>query len=102
LLLDSGFERCDGRIAFGVESAPADTVLKRIVAGFQLERNRKIEIDSENFSFSAGESVRLFFSYRHTPSLVESLLAANELIVLDQWITSSQEEGVFLATRKLP
>jgi uncharacterized SAM-dependent methyltransferase len=101
-LLDSGFERGDGQIRFVIEDDPANTGLKRIVAHFQLERNREIEIESEKFTFSPGESIRLFFSYRHTSSLVDSLLTANGLILLDQWMTSSQEEGVFLVTRKSP
>jgi hypothetical protein len=47
-----------------------------------------------------GESIRLFFSYRHTPALVWALLAQHRLKVLDQWITQSEEEGIFLCRRK--
>jgi uncharacterized SAM-dependent methyltransferase len=50
----------------------------------------------ESFEFLAGESIRLFFSYRHTPESVRSLLAQEGLRVLDQWVTPSEEEGIFL------
>ena len=46
-----------------------------------------------------GESIRLFYSWRHTPALVQASLEQHHLRVLDQWITHSGEEGVFLACR---
>jgi hypothetical protein len=41
----------------------------------------------------------LFFSYRYTPDRVRLALAAHGLQVLEQWITLSGEEGVFLCRR---
>jgi hypothetical protein len=55
-----------------------------------------VRIDSETFDFKAGDSVRLFFSYRHTPDLLKQILASSELQISSQWITNSEEEGVFL------
>ena len=57
------------------------------------------QVDAERFQFPAGEAIRLFFSWRHTPALVRSLLSQHGLSVLDQWITRSGEEGVFLVSR---
>jgi uncharacterized SAM-dependent methyltransferase len=98
-LLDLGFEAEDGRLEFGVEAAAPDSGLKRITARFHLDRSRQILVDSARFEFSPGESIRLFFSCRHTPGLVRTQLAARGLQVLEQWLTDSGEEGVFLVSR---
>jgi uncharacterized SAM-dependent methyltransferase len=57
-------------------------------------------VEGEDFEFHAGERIRLFFSYRHTPELVKKLLRAHKLTVLEQWVTKSEEEGVFLCRRE--
>jgi uncharacterized SAM-dependent methyltransferase len=93
-LLDLGVERGDGNLEFSVEDASSG--LKRIAANFKFTRSRKIQVGSETFAFSAGETIRLFFSYRHTPELIRSLLVPHGINVLDQWITKSGDEGVFL------
>ena len=98
-LLDLGVERTDGALRFVVENDPAGFGLKRVAAYFQFLRSRDICVDTEKFEFQAGEQVRLFFSYRHTPALVRALLGQHGLRVYDQWITKSEEEGVFLAGR---
>ena len=53
-------------------------------------------MDGERFVFKAGEMIRLFFSYRYTPELVRKILVRHGLEVCGQWITRSEEEGVFL------
>ena len=122
-LLDLGVERNDGEIHFKTEtcssrcekaptfrsisakkkqrlltSSPTMEAfeLKRIVAGFQFTRSRRIEVDNEVFGFRARDTIRLFFSYRYTPLLVRKLLGRHGLEVREQWITKSEEEGVFL------
>jgi L-histidine N-alpha-methyltransferase len=92
-LFDLGVESGDGELRFAIEDVNG---LKRIVARFHFNRSRKIAVDDEQFEFRAGESIRLFFSYRYTPDLVRTFLARHGLNVLDQWITQSEEEGVFL------
>jgi uncharacterized SAM-dependent methyltransferase len=96
-LLDLGVEREDGSMRFVVED---DAGLKRIAAHFHFDRARKIRVEGEDFEFHAGERIRLFFSYRHTPELVKKLLRAHKLTVLEQWVTKSEEEGVFLCRRE--
>ena len=98
-LLDLGVEGGDGTLEFRIEEAPPGSGLKRVAAHFEFQRSRQIEVDEQRFEFRVGESVRLFFSYRHTPGLVRSMLAEYGLRVLDQWITRSEEEGVFLVGR---
>lgn len=98
-LLDLGVERGDGTLRFGVEDGPAGSGLKRVAANFHFERARPIAIEDEKFTFQAGETFRLFFSYRHTPAKAEMLLAQHGMTVLNQWVAPSEEEGVFLCRR---
>ena len=97
-LLDLGVQRGDGELRFAIE--PGGLGLKRVVALFHFTRARRVEIESETFPFRRGESIRLFFSYRYTPALARKALASHGLKVLAQWITQSEEEGVFLCRRK--
>jgi len=99
-LLDLGVETTDGELRFTIEDDAAGQGLKRITARFHFARQRRVEVEGETFEFKPGESIRLFFSYRHTPQLVRSLLGDHGIQVLDQWITKSEEEGVFLCRRK--
>ena len=98
-LLDLGIERMDGELRFAIEDQSAPVQLKRIAAHFHFIRDRLIEVDSQRFQFSPGESIRLFFSYRHTPAHVRSLLDQYGLKVFDEWVTPSEEEAVFLVSR---
>lgn len=95
-LLDLGVERSDGELRFSIED---DSELKRITARFHFTRARLLEVDGERIEFRAGEAVRLFFSYRHTPDRVRATLAAHRLTVQAEWISRSEEEGVFLVCR---
>jgi uncharacterized SAM-dependent methyltransferase len=100
-LLDLGVQADDGELRFAIEDDPAGSGLKRVTASFWFVRPREIQVDAQRFEFPADDSIRLFFSWRHTPALVRSLLAEHGLSVLDQWITKSGEEGVFLVSRKV-
>lgn len=95
-LFDLGVESRDGELRFVVEDVKG---LKRVVARFHFVRSRTIAVEDEQFEFRAGESIRLFFSYRYTPELVRKELEQHGLNVIDQWITKSEEEGVFLCRR---
>jgi uncharacterized SAM-dependent methyltransferase len=94
-LIDLDVGHNDGGLRFKIEDDRANG-LKRIVAGFHFTRARRIEVDGERFDFHAGENIRLFFSYRYTPKRVRKVLTHFGLEVCDQWITSSEAEGVFL------
>ncbi len=96
-LLDLGVERNDGELRYTIE--PSQN-LKRIEANFHFKRSCEVRLDSEQIKFRAREKVRLFFSYRYTPQLIKTTLAKYGLKVLDEWITRSVEEGVFLCQRK--
>jgi len=93
-LLDLGVSLDDGRLRFSI--APGAAGLKRIEANFHFTRRCRVNVEDETFAFRAGEAIRLFFSYRYTPDRVRQTLARYGLEVCDQWITRSEEEGVFL------
>jgi uncharacterized SAM-dependent methyltransferase len=98
-LFDLGVERGDGELRFGILEYPPGGGLKRVEASFHFTNSRTVEIEAERFEFRVGESIRLFFSYRYTPHLVRGLLRGNAIEVQEQWITKSEEEGVFLCCR---
>ena len=93
-LLDLGIERRAGKLVFSIE--PGAAGLRRIVARFHFNRAARFAVDSHSFAFRRGDSLRLFFSYRHTPARIRKLLGRHGLEVAGHWITRSAEEGVFL------
>jgi len=95
-LLDLGVERDDGELGFTVQDCPGATGLKRIEANYQFRQSRRVRVFGDELEFQAGENLRVFFSYRHTPDQVRALLKQQGLAVIDQWIARSEEEGVFL------
>jgi uncharacterized SAM-dependent methyltransferase len=97
-LLDLGVEKSDGSLLFEIETMRSG--LKRIVAHFHFRRARTVKVEGETFHFKKGQKIRLFFSYRYTPPLITKTLARYGLQVSAQWITKSEEEGVFLCYRK--
>lgn len=102
-LSDLGVPRGDGAIGFVIQNGSAG--LKRIVASFKFARARRVQVGSRRFEFRRGDSIRLFFSYRYTPALVRKTLARHGLLILDEQVARSGEEGVFCCckgTRSLP
>jgi uncharacterized SAM-dependent methyltransferase len=95
-LFDLGVEKRDGELRFSIE---ATNSLKRVEARFHFTQSRTLAIEDQRFEFHSGESIRLFFSYRYTPQLVRTHLQRHNLQVVDQWITQSEEEGVFLCRK---
>ncbi len=98
-LLDLGIQADDGDLKFVIEKDPDGGELLRVAACFEFSRARKINVEEEAFEFASCERIRLFFSYRHTPNLIRNLLAQHGLKILDEWITKSEEEGVFLCSK---
>jgi L-histidine Nalpha-methyltransferase len=96
-LLDLGVAREDGSVEFVIED-DLENRLKRIAAYFVFLRKCEIQLESQNFTFNTNDSIRLFFSYRHTPQLIHALLGQFGLKVAREWLSTSEEEGVFLVT----
>ncbi|MCU0782937.1 MAG: L-histidine N(alpha)-methyltransferase [Verrucomicrobia bacterium] len=97
-LLDLGVERNDGELKFSVQECPPGG-LKRVAALFHFSKPRRLEVEGECFEFSEAENIRLFFSYRYTSDRVRRLLGQHGFELRQQWITDSEEEGVFLCHR---
>jgi L-histidine Nalpha-methyltransferase len=93
-LYDLGVERDDGTVHFSIEQCAGE--LLRIRVDYRFARDRTIRFDEEAFEFKRGESVRLFYSYRYTPERLQAELSKHALIVSEQWISATGEEGVFL------
>jgi len=93
-LFDLGVEKRDGKLLFTIEAGGLG--LQRVVAKFHFSRARRVKVGGQNFSFTRGQTIQLFFSYRYTPGRVQKILLRHGLQVCQQWITASQEEGVFL------
>ena len=98
-LSDLGVERAQGKIHFAIEACPQGTGAKRVVANFVFSAPCVLAVHGERFEFRVGDAIRLFYSYRYTPELLRQLLSEHRISVLDEWITSSREEGVFLCAR---
>jgi len=97
-LFDLGVAARDGQLRFSIETGGLG--LKRVVARFHFHRARTIQVSGQKFSFTRGEVIQLFFSYRYTPERVRKILSRHRLEVREEWITNSGEEGVFLCRRK--
>lgn len=96
-LYDLGVKPGDGVVDFSVEESSG---LCRIVADFRFLRERKLIVYDERFAFASNDVLRLFFSYRHTPEILRQLLQARRLQIVEQWVTASEEEGVFLCRKE--
>lgn len=99
VLLDAGLELDASEIEFVIAD---NGLLKRIEAAYRFTKSQTIRIDEVKFTFEPGERFQLFFSYRHTPKLLRDLFAPYKLEVVQEWITDSGEEGVFLLRKRQP
>jgi uncharacterized SAM-dependent methyltransferase len=99
LLQELGLERGNGELRFGIETEPAGSGLKKIVAWFRFTGTQKFQVGDERFVFSSGDAIQLFFSYRYTPALIRRTLADHGLKVEVEWLPKSGEEGVFHVKR---
>ncbi len=95
-LFDLGAKPEDGRLDFSIEQA---SDLYRIGADFHFLRQCVLSLHGEQFVFQPKDAIRLFFSYRHTHDRVRRQLRAHGLEVAGEWVTVSEEEGVFLCRK---
>ena len=93
-LYDLGVERDDGTLQFSIEECAGG--LLRIRADFRFVRERTVRLDKEVFDFKRGATLRMFYSYRYTPERLQAELSKHALSVIEQWISATGEEGVFL------
>jgi hypothetical protein len=96
-LLDLGVEPGDGQVRFSVQPDPQG--LLRIEAHYHFTETREVRVGDTAFQFKTGDAIRLFFSYRYTPELLQRTLNRYGLRFTQSWIADSGEEGVFLVGR---
>lgn len=95
VLTDHGIEATDGELNFAIEG----TDFLRIVATFNFTKARSIRIDGEKFEYQSGDSIRVFFSYRHTPATIRKWLAKETIEVIEERLTHEGEEGIFICRK---
>jgi len=95
-LTDLGVGENAGKIEWEIEPSSG---LFRIVAAFRFAEESRFTYAHNVFKFTAGDTIRLFFSYRYTTYLLEKLLGAQGISLIQQWVTRSGEEGVFLCQK---
>lgn len=100
-LADLGLDGSYGELSVLIEDCSTAAGLKRITVDYHITKTHRLEIDEERFNLSEGDVIRLFFSYRYTVDRVCKLLRRYGITVIGHWVTSSEEESVFLCTRKV-
>jgi hypothetical protein len=98
-LAELGLRPEDGTLAFGLSAPEEFTGARSIVATCQLARDRELAILGERWTWRAGEVVRVFFSFRYTPALMAGALRRHGLWLEAQWLSPTEDEGLFLARR---
>jgi len=93
-LNDLGIESDAGEMEVLVEECPFHTELLRIAVYFRLKQRRLLQLSGEEIEWAAGDSVRLFFSYRYTPERFRACLSPCGIHVAQQWVSGT--EGLFL------
>lgn len=99
VLDDIGITSDDGQLRFGVEENANDSGLHRIVAHFEFSREKTIRMEDEEFEFTSGDTLRVFYSYRHTPDTIRKWLGKESIEVVDERITCAGEEGIFICRK---
>lgn len=96
---DLGLDASPDDVRFEIASCPGAPEVKRVEASLTPRKDSTIRVADESVTIHAGESIRLFFSCRYTPNLLARLLSRRRLEVTRQWISASDEEGVFLCAK---
>lgn len=97
VLVDLGVARDDGELEFRIADCPEGSGLRRYEFAFVFRRRRVLEVAGRRHAFEAGERVGLFFSYRHTPERVRTLMGTHGLRAGPSWVSANGDEGVFLS-----
>ena len=91
-LLGIGVPETAGVLVFEIEEVDG---LLRIVAEFKFAQPQTVPVSGEAVAFFAGQSLRLFYSYRHTEETLTKRLAEHGLRIVFSAIAACGEEGVF-------
>jgi uncharacterized SAM-dependent methyltransferase len=96
-LLDSlGFPPTHSRMTVYAEPLRADGHIWQIQAETIFTAPVSVVLHGETFRFTPGERLHLFFSNRFTPQVMPSVLAEAGLSVVETFLLTSQEEGIYV------
>lgn len=98
-LSELGITPGDGTLRIGLEPVEGMTEAKQIVAEFQSAKPIQARMLEEVIRFQAGEKLKVFTSSRFTSAQIRVLLEQSGLRAESEWITRSEEEGVWIARR---
>jgi uncharacterized SAM-dependent methyltransferase len=96
-LLDSlGFAATDLPVTVQARPLSADGQVWQIHADAQCQQQVHLTLYDEHFAFDAGDRLQLFFSNRFTPQIMPQILAEAGFVVIETFLSASQEEGIYL------
>ena len=96
---DLGIGRGVGEVEFAIGSGEISE-LQRIEARFVVRERVEVIAHGTRVEFSPGERLQMFFSYRYTERHLGEALKKHGLRLLQKWISTSGEEGVFMCRRE--
>lgn len=100
VLQDLGIETQADGLHYSVAPCPDETPLQRIEAVYTFGSPARVEFGGETFSFTAGDPIRLFYSYRYTVSSIRELFEGHGMEARGEFVSASGEEGVWMMTLK--
>ena len=95
-----GFSAEDGALVFRVSEPDSQLGVRGIDVRFELSRSRELTVLGERFSLVASDTLRVFYSYRYTATLMETCLRNHGLALEQTWISPAADEGIFLVRKQ--
>lgn len=93
---DLGLTRVEGELRFRVEECASLPGSLRITADFEFRGDCAAHVAGATVPFGAGERLRVFSSYRHTPATLRERLGGVDLEAVGHWLSADSTEGVWL------
>jgi uncharacterized SAM-dependent methyltransferase len=99
-LLDSlGFTAAQLQLTVSSHLLQPDGHIWQIRAEATVQHQMHLTVHNDTFTFTAGESIEVFFSNRFTPQIMPQVLTDAGLTLLQTWLFDSQEEAIYLCAR---
>lgn len=96
LLHDLGVADDAGALRFEIQAVDG---LPRITAIHEFQKAIPVVTQGSKVEFRDGDTLRLFFSNRHTPQLVHVWMRDFGLTGIEEWINARGDEGIFAGVR---
>ncbi len=96
LVRDLGLPRDPRHLRFEMRASPGSSSLKRVEAIWTFPRAAALEVEGRVLRFRRGQTLRLFFSNRHTPALLRDFLLRLGIPRPQTWRNASGEEAIMI------